>query len=201
MKKKIVLFIIALAFTLCKQKTEEINVKKTSTDISIQEFNENAPENVKKALTTFDNFFDTLRGKLINSIKEKGLSGSISECKILSPEMEGTFSKEHNMKIYRISDKYRNPDHKPTPDEMKVLEYWMTKLNNKEEIKPVYYQFENKTKVMKPIKIIAEMCLNCHGDLNTMDKDLKEALKKEYPNDMAYGYKLNDLRGAFVAEF
>ncbi len=200
MKRKFFLLTILLIFGVCKHLGEG-KVSEPNMDFTIQEVNENSPENVKKALVVFDSFFDLLRSELITSIKEKGLSGSISACKIISPQMEQTYTKNHNMKIYRISDRYRNPDHKPTPDEMKVLEYWMNRINNKQEIKPVYYQVENKTKVMKPIKIIADLCLNCHGDLNTMNKELLETIKKEYPNDKAYGYKLNDLRGAFVAVF
>jgi hypothetical protein len=45
------------------------------------------------------------------------------------------------------------------------------------------------------------MCLSCHGDLNTISPEVKEVLKKEYPQDRATGYKINDLRGAVVAEF
>lgn len=192
-KIKIILITLILLTSFCREKQ--------NSNIQIKEIDQNAPEEVKKTLDIFDQFFNNLKNELVKAIQEKGYSGAISVCKIKSPELENTFSAANNKKIYRISDKYRNPKHKPTDDEYQVLQYWIKKLNENQPIKPVYYQIGDKTKVLKPIKIIGDMCLKCHGDYSQIDPDVKEILKKEYPEDKAIGYKLNDLRGAFVAEF
>ncbi len=203
MKKKNIILAL-LVFTIfwvlgCRQ--EYVKNKNQIEKIEIKEVNENAPEQVKISLKIFDDFFSELSKELFNAIKEKGIYSAIPFCKIKSPELENKFSKEKNKKIYRISEKYRNPNHKPTPDEQLVLEYWKQRKKDNLEIKPVYYHIEDKVKVLKPIKIISEMCLQCHGDLEKMNPQLLETLKKQYPEDKAIGYQLNDLRGAFVAEF
>lgn len=163
--------------------------------------NSKLPEKVELSLKIFGEFFNELRQELLTSISKKNFDGAISICKEISPQLEKKYSQKYNIKVYRISDRYRNPQHKPTEDEKKVLEFWSQKLNEKKTLLPVYYEINQTTKVMKPIKIFADMCLQCHGDINVMNSKLKETLKKEYPEDKAYGYNLDDLRGAFVAEF
>ncbi len=46
----------------------------------------------------------------------------------------------------------------------------------------------------KAIKV-APVCLNCHGQ--TIAPEVKQALNEHYPNDLATGYRLGDLRGIF----
>ncbi len=46
----------------------------------------------------------------------------------------------------------------------------------------------------KPLKI-QPVCLTCHGDKLTMDKSVREEIKRIYPNDLATGYKVGDFRG------
>jgi len=73
--------------------------------------------------------------------------------------------------------------------ELKQLEqkskYYIQKVkeNGKE-----YYRY------YKPL-IVQPLCLTCHGDKLTMDKSVREEIKKIYPNDMATGYKAGDFRG------
>ena len=41
-----------------------------------------------------------------------------------------------------------------------------------------------------------EVCLKCHG--GNIAPPIRAKLKELYPNDMATGYKLGDVRGAFT---
>jgi hypothetical protein len=43
-------------------------------------------------------------------------------------------------------------------------------------------------------------CLSCHGPVDTLDPELREALAQRFPDDEATGYQLGELRGAYVAE-
>ena len=47
--------------------------------------------------------------------------------------------------------------------------------------------------------VVTQKCLQCHGDLQTVDLDLWRRVKDIYPWDKASGYKVGDLRGMFVA--
>lgn len=46
--------------------------------------------------------------------------------------------------------------------------------------------------------VTREMCLQCHGDLQTVDLELWKQIRIAYPYDKATGYKVGDLRGMFV---
>lgn len=197
--KKFFFILVSVLLLSCAGSSEK-QVKKEMQIIEVQK-GEKIPEKVQESLKVFDEFFDELRGELVSAINKSGTDGAIRVCKKVSPDLEKKYSVKYNMKVYRISDKYRNPQHKPTEDEQKVLEFWSKKLSENKPIQPVYYELGEKTKVMKPIKIFAELCLQCHGNLESMNPKLKEALKKEYPDDKAYNYKMDDLRGSFVAEF
>lgn len=193
-------FILALVSLLSCAGSQEKQVNKEIQIVEVQK-DAQIPEKVQVSLKVFDEFFDELRKELVNAINKSGADGAIGVCKKISPDLEKKYSEKYNMKIYRISDKYRNPQHKPTEDEQKVLEFWSKKLSENKPIQPVYYKVGEKTKAMKPIKIFAELCLQCHGNLETIKPKIREAIKKEYPEDKAYNYKMEDLRGSFVAEF
>ncbi|CAN0317700.1 unnamed protein product, partial [Chrysoparadoxa australica] len=48
----------------------------------------------------------------------------------------------------------------------------------------------------QPIAIGNGMCLNCHGEPKEQIKeDVLAAIKSKYPNDVATGYSLGQLRG------
>jgi hypothetical protein len=50
---------------------------------------------------------------------------------------------------------------------------------------------------MRPI-FVQSACLTCHGE--TLSTELQAALDQRYPADHATGYRVGDLRGAFVAQ-
>ena len=43
--------------------------------------------------------------------------------------------------------------------------------------------------------VIAEPCLACHGDAESLDPAVAEAIAARYPDDRATGYEVGDLRG------
>jgi hypothetical protein len=53
---------------------------------------------------------------------------------------------------------------------------------------------ENEFRLMKAIPTEG-LCLSCHGD--AISPDVKKALNSYYPQDMATGFSLGDIRGAF----
>ena len=45
------------------------------------------------------------------------------------------------------------------------------------------------------------MCLQCHGDSNNIDPEVRRNILSLYPNDMAYDYTENQVRGIWSIEF
>ncbi len=106
MKKILILIILIVTGCSTEQK-----LKKTISYDSYEEYevNQNSPEKVKMTVQIFDNFFKELSNELLNFIKNQGLVKTISICKKVSPNLAEKFSKESNIRVYRISDKNRNP--------------------------------------------------------------------------------------------
>lgn len=100
-----------------------------------------------------------------------------------------------SFKFRRISARNRNPKNAPNEAQARILENW-----EKGTIKPAFYEDAGKFYTMHPIKISQPLCLGCHGSATDIDAKTAAEISKLYPQDKATGYRLGDLRGAFVTE-
>lgn len=155
----------------------------------------------KEALLIAENFQKDLQNTLTTSIQEAGIENSIDKCKLKSIELESQYSKKEKWHIKRISDKYRNPDHKPDAFESSVLEKWKEELKAGKALAPVVSNANGYIKVLKPIVMKNQLCLQCHGTNLDISETTSQAIQKSYPNDTAVNYKLDELRGAFSLTF
>jgi len=53
----------------------------------------------------------------------------------------------------------------------------------------------SRLKAMKAIPM-QDVCLKCHGSLETIVPQVKEQLNAAYPHDKSTGYTVNQIRGA-----
>ncbi|MBE7410730.1 MAG: DUF3365 domain-containing protein [Leptospiraceae bacterium] len=183
MKKKILqttIGILILLFGLCS-----CNQKKARLEMIQEKTNRYLAEFQKELL-----------GTLQTSIQKSGTSGAIEVCKDASPKMEENFSKLDKAKFRRVSLKNRNPDHFPNDWEKKAIENWEKQISEKQTVNIFLEETDTEVRFLKPIFIINETCLKCHGD-KEIDSQTKEKIAKLYPLDKATGYKMGDLRGAF----
>jgi hypothetical protein len=141
-----------------------------------------------------------LKSNLVKALKEKGIVGAISFCAGKAEEITKEVNSELiNVKVSRVSEKYRNPGDKPDEIDKKVLKYFEKKL--KEGKIPPYYitAVKENGKVSyifyKPL-IVNQLCLNCHGPVNEMKPEIVKVIREKYPEDRAVNYKPGDLRGA-----
>lgn len=100
-----------------------------------------------------------------------------------------------SFRFRRVSVKNRNPLNAPSTQQAEILQQW-----NSGQIKPAFYQAEGKFYTMHPIRVTQRLCLSCHGDAATLDKKAAAEIARLYPQDKATGYRLGDLRGAFVTQ-
>lgn len=100
-----------------------------------------------------------------------------------------------NFRFQRISALPRNPKNAPSDAQAQILATWA-----RDGATPTHYEHEGRHFTMHPIKITQPLCLSCHGITGTADRAAMAAVKKLYPEDKATGYKLGDLRGAFITE-
>ncbi len=143
----------------------------------------------------------TLIGKL-KGVLESGvpIDSAVRYCNTIAYPLVDTLAGDKAVKVKRVSEKYRNPLDRPSPQESAILadfnKYTETEQSIPDPIlKPVdantigYYQ---------PIMTM-KLCLNCHG---VVGEDVKtehyEVIKELYPQDKAVGYQEGNLRGMWV---
>jgi len=105
---------------------------------------------------------------------------------------------DSGVSVKRISLKYRNPANAPQKEEVAILKALESLKANKAILPPFIVQRVSKDtyKYYKPLSIHKGICLKCHGDIS--NKKVAQLIKTNYPNDLATGYKMHDLRGAIV---
>ena len=109
--------------------------------------------------------------------------------------------KRENFIIRQTSDRYRNINNKPNPNEIKAIEFFKKNPNQQElfelekdrdkgRYKRLYYFY--------PLKITQD-CLKCHGTKKDMEPSLYKKLVDVY-GERAFGYKLGDIRGVISVD-
>jgi hypothetical protein len=144
----------------------------------------------------------TLGKNMKEHMKKGGPMDALNFCSNEAYSLTESVNKKlnSNVKIKRVSTEFRSVANKPDANEKIVLDSLM-ELQKSGVILPQYIVQkvgEKSFKYYKPIMIDNGVCLKCHGNLE--DEKIKTAISKRYPQDKAVGYKMNDLRGAVVAE-
>jgi hypothetical protein len=143
-----------------------------------------------------------LGSALQREMTANGPAAAIKVCKDLAPAITSELSRKTGQRVTRVSLKTRSPLlGSPDAWEQKVLADFALRA---EKESPSNIEFseivtEPQGKFMRYMKAIPtqEVCLKCHGPLETIAPQVKEQLNAEYPNDKATGYSINQLRGAF----
>lgn len=109
-------------------------------------------------------------------------------------DIAARFSADKDLTLRQVSTKYRNPDNKPDEYEAKILammaenpEQW----KDRDWTEKVVDGDHATIRYMRPL-FVTEACMTCHGD----PEDVPALVKEKYPDDLATGYKVGDLRGA-----
>ncbi len=142
-----------------------------------------------------------LRSKLISSLEESGAVNSISVCNTEAFKISAELSKKYNGKVSRTSLKIRNPENKPdTWERNTLLEFENQKQAGTDTSQLESYKVikNDNGKWFRYLKAIptGDVCLMCHGE--HIAPDVEDKIKTLYPNDLATGYEVGDIRGAFT---
>ncbi len=152
----------------------------------------------EKSLERFATLQNQLTGALQAAIKEEGFAAAIGKCQTLSPELAARQS-DGDVRIRRISDRFRNPAHAPDAWEASVLAQWTEDMAAGRTPGALSGVTRDGFRVMKPIVIQNGLCLACHGTAADLNPEAARQIARLYPDDRAKDYKMGDLRGAFSA--
>ena len=145
----------------------------------------------------------TLKMNMKKSMKKGGVVEAAKFCASRAAQLESDINKTYKdgVSVKRVTIKPRNQNNMASSDERIVLNTF-EKLQKEGKALPKMIVKEiskNHYKVYKPM-VMGGVCLKCHGNPKSMNKEVVSLIKEYYPNDKAMGYKKGDFRGAFVAE-
>ncbi|MEW5923572.1 MAG: DUF3365 domain-containing protein [Candidatus Zixiibacteriota bacterium] len=153
----------------------------------------------KAAEKEIESFSFALKKGLSEAINTGGTVNAIAVCSELAPEIAMAHA-QGGWSIMRISDKSRNRNNQANSEQLDILSEFIWK----DQAPPFIAEWKNIAGTQtyfyyKPI-YVQELCLNCHGSNSDIKKETSAKLAELYPDDAAFGYKINDLRGMFVVE-
>ena len=132
----------------------------------------------------------------IKTLREQlalGVSGEVNAdtfaavCKPVGMKAK-TVSQEKQWIFRQVSAKYRNPAHKPTAVETEAIR----RFEQDPSLQAIWNYENGSAHYYRRITIQAS-CLACHGDKDSRP----DFIKTQYPDDLAHGFKLGELRGIF----
>lgn len=155
---------------------------------------EEAPDDPRraKAIAAAKSLGKQLKGRLKAALDKDGFPGGITACKVAAPEIAQAVAKAQGLQLGRTSFKLRNPKN--------TAPAWAAKWVEARVEKPSFAVGDDGSlRALLPIRMEA-LCVNCHGAADALSAEVKAALKKDYPQDQATGFKDGDLRGWFWVE-
>ncbi len=146
-------------------------------------------------------FMQQLQAENKKAIMEGGPVSAIGVCKDIAPKMAGELSRQHGIKITRVSLKARNPL-LGTADAweqstLKQFEARLAKGDKPETLEAAEIVSEPQGKYFRYMKgiVMQQGCVACHGTTDVLDGSVKARLSEDYPHDQATGYAAGQVRG------
>lgn len=138
--------------------------------------------------------------KLMGAMSEGGPINAIEFCNKNVAGISDSLSQFHGAQISRASDKPRNPSNKASDVEIKSIDSLKALKAAGASLTPISFETENQVITHYPIPT-AGMCLKCHADTQkTISSAVQQKLQSLYPEDMATGYQVGDIRGIWVVK-
>ena len=136
----------------------------------------------------------SLLAQLQGALGSGDFATAITVCQTAAQPITTAASQRPGVTIRRTSLKYRNPVNAPDALDREILNAWQTSSDGSNAL--VRQTGPSAARYYSPI-VVKEACLNCHGSRESFPDSLTQTLNEQYPDDLAHGYALGDLRGAF----
>jgi hypothetical protein len=146
-------------------------------------------------------FVQKLGGILKQQLESAGTASALSVCKDVAPAMSAQYSNDKRI-VKRVSLKPRNSSIGVADawEANQLKQFDMAAASGKPaaEIETHAVIDEQDGRWFRYMKAIPTqaMCLQCHGGADNIQPNVQTLLKQLYPNDLAVGYKVGEIRGA-----
>ncbi len=136
-------------------------------------------------------------------IDKGGPEGAIATCSEVAPQLARQASQDTGWAIRRVSLRQRNPKAVPDDWERTTLEDFDRRAaagENPATLERAEAVTMNGQTVWRYMRALPtqELCLNCHGPADKLGAGVRAQLQSRYPNDLAVGYAVGQVRGAMT---
>lgn len=155
-----------------------------------------SPALVREASQITQRFIGTLMPTLQEAMAQGGPLSAIDVCAVEAPRIARQLSEETGWDVGRVSLKARNSSTaKPDTWETQVLMTFDQRQRQGEAGASlnVAETVNRKFRYMQA-QPTAPLCLTCHG--SEVTAEVISAIRLKYPDDLALGYKVGEIRGA-----
>lgn len=141
-----------------------------------------------------------LAKNLIEAINNDGPAFALGFCNERAYPLTDSLTQTLNAGIRRVTDKPRNPANKADSTVMARIRQMQSALEKGELPTAIVSTQDGKMIGYYPIFTNA-MCLQCHGiPITDIANGTMDRIHALYPDDLATGYGVNELRGVWVVE-
>jgi hypothetical protein len=191
--RTITLFLVLVLVFSCGRKEEKAAQKQNTIQ---QEYLQKGGEIVK--LTQSE-----LLKNVSHAMSVGGPGYAVDFCNVRAMVLKDSLSKMYKCEIKRIATKYRNPlDMPQSITEKDQLDKYQLAYQQGDSLVPNVYLFDDRIEYYQAIILDKGACLVCHGiPGKQIASETLEKINMAYPNDLATGFALNDLRGAWKITF
>ncbi len=137
---------------------------------------------------------------LMNALAVGGSAYAVDFCNLNALAITDSMEQLLVADIKRVSDLQRNPQNEASPEELLFINKFKESLAKGENLLGEIQETKEGWRVFYPI-LTNQMCLQCHGSkLNDINVKTLNEISAKYPQDLATGYNLNELRGVWVVD-
>ena len=154
------------------------------------------PALMSEARTLAGEFVAALKPQLKGALQTQGPAGAIAVCADIAPQLADSLSLSSGWNVRRVSLKNRNAS-RAIPDawEREQLTQFDAQAGEATDAELIEHgeQVGNRFRYLRAQRVEG-VCLTCHGQ--QLSPEVIEALDIYYPDDIATGYSMGDVRGA-----
>lgn len=188
------LMLLSLLLSGCgNNDTDKITDQKTLTAAERSDYKDKGMQLVSETQKN-------LGSNLVKAINEGGTIHALEFCNIKAYPLTDSMATALKAHITRVTDQPRNPDNAATERQLTYIRSAKQTLASGNNINPEISVVNGRVTGYYPI-ITNQMCMQCHGnEKGQIDENTLAKIKELYPNDLATGYEVGDLRGIWVVE-
>lgn len=135
--------------------------------------------------------------RLSTALQTQGAAGAIDVCAIDALPLSDSIARAAGagIEVRRTARKVRNPINAPDALETQALAWFEEALGQGQQPGHLLQRETTDTyRYYAPLRIAA-LCVQCHGPVDELSPDVRQALARRYPTDAATGYAEGDFRG------